>query len=223
MPRPFAWEKSYPPGVSWDAPISVTTIPALLRQAASDFGSKTSIEFRDQPISFEALLSRSEAFGAALMARRVGRGDSVALYLPNTPYHSFAFFGSILAGARVVHLSPLDAERELAHKLTDSGARILVTTNVGAMQERALKLQEAGLLDLVIVGDDSAFGPSGAPVSPVAERPGLVSFASFVAGGRAASWPEIDPNDVVLLQYTGGTTGMPKGAMLTHANLTACL
>jgi long-chain acyl-CoA synthetase len=224
MPRPFAWEKSYPPGLSWDAPIAVTTIPALLRKAAAQYGTRTSIEFRDHLISFEDLLHRSEAFGAALMARGIGRGDTIALYLPNTPYHPFAFFGTTLTGARLVHLSPLDAERELAHKLADSGARILVTTNVGSMQERALKLLDSGLLDLVIVGDDAAFGPSGGPVSPLAEIPAVVSFDTFTAGARnPESWPEIVPDDIALLQYTGGTTGMPKGAILTHANLTAAV
>ena len=222
MPRPFAWEKSYPPGLSWDAPITVTTIPALLRDAASRYGAKTSIEFRDHAISFDELLRQAEAFGAALMARGIGRGDAVALYLPNTPFHPFAFFGTTLTGARVVHLSPLDAERELAHKLADSGARLLVTTNVSAMQERALKLHDMGLLDLVIVGDDAEFGPSASPVSPISDRLGAVSFAEFTAGAEPpTSWPEIRPHDLALLQYTGGTTGMPKGAMLTHANLTA--
>jgi long-chain acyl-CoA synthetase len=92
------------------------------------------------------------------------------------------------------------------------------------MQERALKLLDQGLLDLVIVGDDLAFGASGAPVTPVAERPGVTRFEDFIASAPApAAWPAIEPDDIALLQYTGGTTGMPKGAVLSHANLTAAV
>ena len=224
MARPFAWEKSYPPGLSWDAPITVTTVPALLRKAAADFGPRPAVEFRDGTITYQELLYKAEAVAAAFMARGIRREDAIALYLPNTPYHPFAFFGGAMTGARVVHLSPLDAERELAHKLRDSGARILVTTNVGAMQERALKLLDGGLLDLVIVGDDLAFGASGAPVTPVAEHPGVIRFEDFIAGSAPpAAWPAIEADDIALLQYTGGTTGMPKGAILSHANLTAAV
>jgi long-chain acyl-CoA synthetase len=224
MARPFAWEKSYPPGMSWDAPIDITTVPRILREAAASFGPRVAIEFRGRTITYAALLEQSEAFAAALMARGIARGASVALYLPNTPYHPVAFFGTAMTGARCVHLSPLDAERELAHKLRDSGARLLITTNVGAMQERALKLLEAGHLDLVIVGDDTAFGPSGAPVPPLAEGSRVTSLPAFVAGAEIPDvWPEVAPEDIALLQYTGGTTGMPKGAILTHANLTAAV
>jgi long-chain acyl-CoA synthetase len=135
-----------------------------------------------------------------------------------------SFFGGSMSGARLIHLSPLDAERELAHKLKDSGARVLVTTNVGGMYERAEKLLEGGLVDLLIVGEDGRWGFSPAAGSPVVERPRVMTFASFTAGVDApASLPEIRPDDVALLQYTGGTTGMPKGAILTHANLTAAV
>lgn len=224
MARPFAWEKSYPPGMRWDAPIDITTVPRLLREAVAAFGPRVAIEFRGGTISYADLLARSEAFAAALMARGGGRGGTVALYLPNTPYHPVAFFGATMTGARVVHLSPLDAERELAHKLKDSGARLLITTNVGALQERALRLAEAGLVDLVVVGDDAAFGPSGAPVPPLAEGANVRSLAEFVAGAAPPpAWPDVAPDDIAVLQYTGGTTGMPKGAILTHANLTAAV
>jgi long-chain acyl-CoA synthetase len=224
MPRPFAWEKSYPPGLRWDAPIPVTTVPDLLRKAAAEFGPRTAIEFRDVAISFDTLLQTAKSVAAALMARGIDRRQAVALYLPNTPYHPFAFFGASMTGARVVHLSPLDADRELAHKLQDSGARILVTTDVGAMQERALKLLDGGVVDLVVVGEDAAYGPSPAQASPPVDRPGVISFARLIADVvPPGTWPDVQPGDVALLQYTGGTTGVPKGAILTHANLTSAV
>ncbi len=222
--RPFAWERSYPAGLSWDAPIAIGTVPDLLREAAGIFGDRTALEFRGRTVSYAQLLRQAEITAASLIRAGIGRDSAVALYLPNTPYHPVTFFGGTMTGARLVHLSPLDAERELAHKLKDSGARTLVTTNIGGMYERAEKLLDMGLIDLLIVGDDAEWGPSPVPASPISERPRVMSFASFTAGAEpTGSLPEIRPEDVALLQYTGGTTGLPKGAILSHANLTAAV
>src|SRR5262249_3288231 len=143
---------------------------------------------------------------------------------PNTPYHPFFFFAVLKCGGRIVHLSPLDAERELAHKLKDSGARILVTTNVGFMGLLAQKLEADGLVEHLIVGDDRAFGASNVPTAPIAEDAPVVRFEALrEAGARKLprQWPKLGIDDIALLQYTGGTTGRPKGAMLTHGNLTS--
>src|SRR5262249_28002754 len=165
-----------------------------------------------------------EAFAAGLMDLGVGPGTAVALYLPNTPYHPLAFFAALKAGARLVHLSALDAERELAYKLKDSGARILITTNIGFMALLAQKLKADGLIDHLIVGDDRLFGPSGIATTAMPEGAGVVDFEQVRAEGAnklPRQWPKVDAEDIALLQYTGGTTGKPKGAMLSHANLSA--
>ncbi len=224
MPRPFAWEASYPAGIRWDAQIAITTIPALLAGCVARHGDATAIAFREHRISYAALGREAAQVGAALVRHGLGPGEPLALYLPNTPYHPYAFFGGLMAGLRLVHLSPLDAERELAHKLADSGARTLVTTNVAGMMERAERLLDAGLLDLVIVGEDQVFGPSPAVSASIRERDGLVSLERFVADAvPPPAWPEVTPDDIALLPYTGGTTGLPKGAILSHANLTAAV
>src|SRR5215510_13834722 len=149
------WEKSYPPGVRWDCPLEITTLPALLDGAVASFGGKPAIEYRDHTISYGELGRASEALAAALMQLGVRKGVAVALYLPNTPYHPYFFFAVLKAGGSVVHLSPLDAERELAFKLANSGAKILVTTNVGALLAMARKLRTEARLDYLIVGDDA--------------------------------------------------------------------
>ena len=220
--RPFAWEKSYPPDMSWDADIRVATLPELIDTAVRAFGPNLALEYRDFDLTYGDLGARITQAAAAFLNAGIGRGATLALYLPNTPYFPVAVFGGVKTGARMVLLSPLDAERELAHKLTDSGARILVTTDIGPMLPMALKLLDAGHLDQVIVGRDDAWGPSPAPLTDIPQRSDVTVWDTFIADVDApAVWPEISPADIALLQYTGGTTGKPKGAILTHANLTA--
>jgi long-chain acyl-CoA synthetase len=218
------WEKSYPPGIRWDTPIATSTLPALFDKATSEWAAKPALEYRDQRTTYAELRAGVEAVASGLMDLGVGPGKAVALYLPNTPLHPLSFFGTLKAGGRVVHLSPLDAERELAFKLADSGARILVTTNIGFMGLLAQKLKADGLVDHLIVGDDTAFGPSTIPTTPIAPDAPVVRFEALRESGAKKlprQWPTVSVDDVALLQYTGGTTGKPKGAMLTHANLTA--
>ena len=217
-----AWEKSYPDNMKWDSPIMTGTLPALLDEAVADCPDQTVLEFRDWSISYAGLRDEAELFAAALMAAGLAKDQTVALFLPNTPYHPIAFFGALKAGARLAHMSPLDAPRELAHKLTDSGARTIVTTNLAGMLEGAIKLMEAGLADRVIVGDDARFGGDIPTREAIPERDDVIRLDAFCAGAAAPSaWPEIHEGDIALLQYTGGTTGPAKGAMLTHTNLTA--
>jgi long-chain acyl-CoA synthetase len=218
------WEKSYPLGVRWDAPIEMATLPALFDTFTKRWAEKPALEYRDRKTSYAELRAGVESVASGLMDLGVGPGTAVALYLPNSPYHPLSFFGTLKAGGRVVHLSPLDAERELAHKLKDSGARILITTNIGFMALLALKLKSDGLVDHLIIGDDTAFGPSAIPTTAMPEGDGTLHFDRLSAEGAKKlprRWPQVSVEDIALLQYTGGTTGKPKGAMLSHANLSA--
>jgi long-chain acyl-CoA synthetase len=219
--RPQPWEKSYPTGLAWNAPIATSTLGALVDRAAG-FGPRTALEYRGHEILYAELGRAVDRMAGALLARGIGPGQGVALYLPNTPCHPIAFFAVAKTGARIVSLSPMDAERELALKLSDSGARTLVTTNLGSLPALAAKLLAQGLVDFVIVGDESLWPPAEtAPLPPGDKR--IVAWADFVAAPAPAAWPRIDASDVALIQYTGGTTGLPKGTMLTHANLTAAV
>jgi long-chain acyl-CoA synthetase len=217
-------EQYYPEGVRWDAPIASGTLPDLLSKAASDFGSRTAIEFRDRPITFVELKGMADVAASAFLRAGYGKGTSIALFLGNTPDHPTNFFGGLTAGARIVHLSPLDGEIALSHKLTDSGARILVTCNLAALLPMALKFLNKGLLDRLIVCEDARWGDVGNTVAAIPDDPRIVTFTQFVEGAQPpASWPSVTPDDIALLQYTGGTTGLPKGAMLTHSNLTSAV
>ena len=221
--RPLPWEKSYPPGVVWDAPIVVGTLPALLARAVATYGGKPAFEYRERKISFIEYGQRVKAFAAGLLKLGIAKGERVALYLPNCPAQPVSLFGVAQIGGIVVNLSPLDAERELAHKLKDSGARTLIATNIGPMAGVALKIKAAGLVDRLIIADDAVWGPSPATAPMPALGNGVLSFDEVASAAPPATWPEVVPDDIVLLQYTGGTTGLPKGAILSHANLTAAV
>jgi long-chain acyl-CoA synthetase len=217
-------EQFYPAGLHWDAAIARSTLPDLLSQAARDFAERTAIEFRDRPISYRELEQLADIAGAAFLRAGIGGNSTVALFLGNTPDHPVNFFGALKTGARIAHLSPLDGEIALSHKLTDSGARVLVTSNLAALLPTALKFLEKGLIDRLVVCEDDHWGKVGTQQVPIPENPAIVTHRQFIDGAtRPAAWPSVAVDDVALLQYTGGTTGLPKGAMLTHGNLTAAV
>jgi long-chain acyl-CoA synthetase len=217
-------EKFYPEGVCWDDPIARGTLPDLLSEAAAEYGARPAIEFRDRPISYAELETMVEVAASAFLRAGFGKNTSVALFLGNSPDHPVNFFGALKAGARIVHLSPLDGEIALSHKLRDSGARILVTSNLSALLPTALKFLDKGLLDSLIVCEDDGWGKVGTPQTPLPNNPAIVTYRQFADGAaKPAQWPQIGVDDVALLQYTGGTTGLPKGAMLSHGNLTSAV
>ncbi|HVV78010.1 MAG TPA: dicarboxylate--CoA ligase PimA [Pseudolabrys sp.] len=214
------WLKYYPAGVRWDAPIEQTILQTLLDRAVDAYGDRPLYEYRGRRVSFREMGDLAARAAAGFVELGIKKGDTVALYLPNTPYHPISFFGALRAGARVTHLSPLDAERDLIYKLQDSGARTLVTTNLFRLLPTALKLLAGGHLDRIIIGDDNDWGAgSGEPFS---ESKQVISLGRLMERAKPpAQWPDVMPSDIALLQYTGATTGLPKAAVLTHGNLTA--
>jgi long-chain acyl-CoA synthetase len=217
-------EQFYPQGVRWDDTIARGTLPDLLSTAAAEFGARPALEFRDRPISYTGLEALVETAASAFLRAGYGKDTSVALFLGNSPEHPVNFFGALKAGARIVHLSPLDGEIALSHKLSDSGARVLVTSNLSALLPTALKFLDKGLLDRLIVCEDDHWGKANTPQTALPDNPDIITYRQFADGvTKPAAWPAMSADDVALLQYTGGTTGLPKGAMLSHGNLTSAV
>lgn len=220
--RPYPWEKSYPAGVRWDAQIRTSTISALLDGTVTAHGEKPAFDYRERKILYRELGAMADRFAAALLSMGLGKGGRIALYLPNSPFHPIAFFGAMRAGATVVHLSALDVERTLVHKLFDSGTRTLVTANFPGILPMAQKLLAAGHVDRLIVGDEAFWGPAPFPPEAFTESDRVIAFMRLLRDQAIPrAWPPVAADDVALLQYTGGTTGLPKAALITHANLTA--
>ena len=204
-------EQFYPEGVHWNDPIARGTLPDLLAKAAVDFAARPALEFRDRQISYSELAAMAETAAAAFLRAGYSKDKSVALFLGNTPDHPVNFFGALKAGARVVHLSPLDGEIALSHKLSDSGARVLVTSNLSALLPTALKFLAKGLLDRLVVCEDDHWGAVGTPQAALPDNPVIVTFSQFVAGAaKPAQWPDMQIDDVALLQYTAAPPGCPR-------------
>jgi long-chain acyl-CoA synthetase len=215
-----AWEHHYPADVDWGMRIATGPVPALMDDAAAAWPEKTAIEYRDRTLSFGELGRLVNRMAAGFLVNGIGAGRTVALFLPNTPWHTVCFFAALKAGARLVHLSPIDAPRELAHKMMDSGADVVITTDLAGLGVGATKFVELGIAKLLLVGEDAFWGGPEAPM-PAYDGEKIRRLETILTDELPPAWPVIDPEEVALLQYTGGTTGMPKGAMLSHRNLTA--
>ncbi|MGH6664430.1 MAG: AMP-binding protein [Pseudolabrys sp.] len=197
------------------------TLAALIDRSAARFADRPAIEFRDRRLLYKELAAASQRLAAGLLRHGVSGGAAIGFYLPNTPDHPIALFAAARAGAHVVQLSPLDAERELLHKIKDSGVRVLLTINLPELLPVAQKIKAAGHVDLLIVAEDERWGSGPVTPLPIIEGDGCVGLTSLMKTELPDRWPHVSKDDIAVLQYTGGTTGIPKGAMLTHANLSA--
>ncbi len=226
------WEKSYPPGVSWDTPLPpAVPLESLLESAASKWPDRTAIDFYDRTFNFRELHDLAARAAKGLQALGVGPGVHVGLHLPNTPHFVICFFAVLMAGGRVVNFSPLAAPRELKYQITDAETRVMITPGLPMLYPQIAGLKGIAKFETLVVCSVADFLP--APVAgafgPAAERIGgagrEVDFAALIANdGAFKRHPHGSLEDeVAVLQYTGGTTGQPKGAMLTHANFCAVL
>jgi long-chain acyl-CoA synthetase len=224
------WLANYPSNARWDAEIETMPIQQILEQAAARYPDNDAIEFHGRRFSYRELLQLVNRAAKGLQMLGVEPGVRVGLYLPNTPHYVIGFFAILKAGGIVVNYSPLDAEQVIAHKIDDSGTEIMLTLDLKSLYPTAERLLGKTGLKRIVVGTMQELGDASRQpdadteeCSEVAWGERCLSFAQLCNNDslyRAVSPSDID-NDVAVLQYTGGTTGLSKGAMLTHANLTA--
>src|SRR4051795_11056244 len=184
-------------------------------------------------ISYRELNELANRAAKGLQNLGVKPGVHVGLYLPNTPHYVIAFFGVMKAGGTVVNYSPLDAEKVLEHKVDDSETDMLVTLDLKALYPQMGRLLETTRLKTLVVGNLAEMTPAPEAVRAHMSKNGEIAFVPkdrkhvtfeelLNNDGKYVEHPIVDLREsVAVLQYTGGTTGLPKGAMLTHANLSS--
>ena len=227
------WIKQYPPGTPAEVdPNEYASVKALIDQSCAQFAERTAYIQMEQRLSYGELDRLSARFAAWLQQRGLKKGDRIAIMLPNILQYPVVMFGALRAGLTVVNTNPLYTPSELEHQLRDSGATALVVLeNFAAVAEQALATVPVANVVVTGVGDLLAF-PKGALVNfvlrhvqrkvPAWHLPGAHSLTSILKNGPDSFEPvSVGHDDIAYLQYTGGTTGVSKGAMLTHGNMIA--
>ncbi|WP_431125523.1 long-chain-fatty-acid--CoA ligase [Variovorax paradoxus] len=228
------WLSSYPQGVPADIdPSQYPSLVALMEESFAKYADRTAYSFMGKDVSYRETDKLSKAFAAYLQGLGLVKGDRVAVMMPNCPQYPIAVAAILRAGLILVNVNPLYTPRELEHQLKDSGAKaIVIMENFGTTLQQCIAATPIKHIVLAAMGDRLGF-LKGALVNYVVRNvkklvpnyslPGAVRFNDALdqGAGRTLQVPVIGPDDVAVLQYTGGTTGVSKGAVLLHRNVIA--
>jgi long-chain acyl-CoA synthetase len=230
VPRP--WLAAYPPAVPDSYRYPLVPLTRLLDDAAQDFPQSTAVEFLGYTLTYREVLDRADRLAAALGKMGIVKGDRVGLILPNCPQHVIAIFAILRLGAIVVENNPLYTAEELEHQINDAGCRVLICLDPVYKKLAALKGRLRTVEHILATGIEDALpfpknvlfpltGRRDGTYYKIPESEGVHRLADLIRRtAPTVVQAEIDPReDVAMLMYTGGTTGVSKGVMLTHLNL----
>ncbi len=228
----YSWLASYPPDVDWEAPLVRGPVHALLDNTVAAYGDRPGVDFMGKKWTWGEVGAAVDALAAGLQAWGLQKGARVGLFLPNSFEYLVSYYAVLKAGGIVVNFNPLYAPRELEFQVRDSGISTMITFDLAALFDKVKPLLGQAQLETVIVcrfADSLPFPKSllfpllkKKDIAAVPAAPGIVRLTDICRPGIKPAPVAIDPDsDIAVLQYTGGTTGTPKGAMLTHANVSA--
>jgi len=228
------WLNAYPPGVPAEIdPSQYQSLVQLMEESFRKFADRPAYSFMGKEVSYAQTDSMSKALAAYLQSLGLAKGDRVAIMMPNVPQYPVAVAAILRAGLVVVNVNPLYTPRELEHQLKDSGSKaIIIIENFARTLQQCIAATPVKHVVLAAMGDMLGTLKGGLvnyvvrkvkKMVPAYELPGAVRFNEAVARGARATLRPVDtrPDDVAVLQYTGGTTGVSKGAVLLHRNVIA--
>lgn len=219
----------YPEGVSHQITYSGDTLVDKFRRAALRYSGRPGCEFFGREMRYNELARLSNQVAGGLHAQGVKKGDRVALLLPNCPYYPIFYFAILRLGAVVVNCNPLYSEGELEEQLKDAGVGLVVTVNLKLTADKLFALLKKRVVAKAVLCDFAACLPQpkrllfkilkGGQIASPARLDGLITMQKMLKNAPPPPSVQLSPDDTAVLQYTGGTTGVSKGAVLSHRNL----
>ncbi|MEZ5936563.1 MAG: AMP-binding protein, partial [Alphaproteobacteria bacterium] len=224
------WLAHYPDGIDWHTRFEARPFQSLLDDAASRFADRPCIDFLDKETSFREIDLMAAKVARGLQDLGVRRGTKVGLFLPNCPYSIACFFGILRAGGTVVNYNPLYVTREIEQQVEDSETDIMITLDLKVLLSKLEPLIGRSRLKAIVVASLAHCLPfpknflfplvKRKEMAKLPNAPAFIRFDQLTANdGSYAPAPIDAEEDIALIQYTGGTTGIPKGAVHTHASL----
>lgn len=226
------WDKSYPRNIQWDANLWSGPIFHYLDSTRKKYPNRTAFNFMGKKTTWDEIGHMVDRMAKGLHDHGVEKGVKVGICLPNCPYYLIAYYAIAKTGATIVNYNPLYAEAELVNQIEDSQTDLIITLDLKIIFDKMEKMLHSTRLNQIIVCPFEKLLPfpknilfpllKGKDIAHIPNDDRHVDFLQIIDNDGLFESAPIDPqNDIALLQYTGGTTGVPKGAMLTHANLTA--
>ncbi len=227
--KTYPWEKTYPADITWDIDISPRPVFSLLEKSAAKFPDNLCMEFMGKEYTYLETFNLANKVAEGLQHSGVTKGTRVGLMMPNCPYFTICYYAILKIGGIVVNFNPLYSISELAEQVKDSGASFLVTIDNVMLYEKTAKLLQTTPLEKAVIGSLAKMLPfpknmlfkllKRNEIASVHYGKINIELESFFNLEGKSKPVDINPDDVAVLQYTGGTTGTPKGAILTHANI----